>query len=569
MPLNRSIIATSVVAALALSGCGGGSSNNAPQTSEQTSAKQGQFVDAAVEGLYYQAQPSGKSGLTDAQGHYAYEEGDTITFFLGGSEGLRIGSISARPIISPFEVTGNFQKALNLARILQSMDDPNDGAITLPESVKAPSPSMIAALNNVILTDIDSESGLKDELQLDEWKSEEEALQHLNTSLKDLESGSKTALSGWQKGSGKYLRSIEMPISAKNKNRNKKLYIHTDKLLDPEIFNKTHGTSSSTLRLDEQHLTELRGSNDNTISDGYAKLYLTCLKTQGVEAAFSFDTDSNVAKCNDTNQRSDGYDSQFELGGYYDYNLLNPTSTLEKDHPTAWDKLKDNGPLYQCLADKNCSESKLTGFSITQYDDSDKKDGSLMVKDHLSTSYDSVTGVYTQITKRASLSGVHEGRKSESLSFTYLVDGPSAERYVDFVGEWQAAETRPGCADIAKSTFVFDEQGVTVTGKEFSNHCETSEISESITYEELAAMDFWWFNTNGEGNDSKATLAQLNSTIRWCDKDEGNLSSECYDVKYNRWQYAPAGKDWDQGTLYRHTLRRDGSIKSYISMYKK
>lgn len=84
-------------------------------------------------------------------------------------------------------------------------------------------------------------------------------------------------------------------------------------------------------------------------------------------------------------------------------------------------------------------------------------------------------------------------------------------------------------------------------------------------------MDYWWFTTNGTNNDSKATSTQLNTTIRWCDKDEGDLSDDCApnDVKFNRWEYAPAGQNWDQGVLNRRTLSSDGSVLSTISMYKK
>ncbi|GAL28384.1 chromosome segregation ATPase [Vibrio variabilis] len=223
------------------------------------------------------------------------------------------------------------------------------------------------------------------------------------------------------------------------------------------------------------------------------------------------------------------------------------------------------------MDDQNCSEANLTGFSITTFDDSDDQDGSKMKREVLSTSYDSVSGVYTEIKKSFIESGIHDGRVSESLSFSYIVDSSESERYVDFIGTWNAVETKAGCDVVATSTYVFDANGVTVNGEEFNSGCQLEEIEATATYEELSDMDFWWFTTNGLNNDSKATLTQLNSTIRWCDADDMESAyTECHDsdIKFNRWEYAPAGQNWDQGVLNRRTLSTGGQTVSTISMYK-
>ncbi len=575
MLFKHSLVATSVIVAIGLAGCGSDSSSHddkPPVTPPPVESElQGQFIDAAVEGLFYQSKPSGKSGFTDAEGNYDYEQGDTITFFLGGADGLRIGSSSARAITSPFEVAGTYNKALNLARILQSMDDASNGAITLPDSVKSPSASMIAALNNVLLHDLESAEDLKSELEIADWVTEQEALEHLNESLKDLERGSQEILADWQRGSGKYLRSVDSTIAAQNRNDvNEHLFVHADKLLDTDVFNATRGMPNMTFRLDDSVLTMLRDSNDTKVSGDNAKYYLTCLDQQGVDANFvsSAESITGIAQCNDADML--GFDSVFDLGSRYDYSLLSPASASADDEAITWDEAKRFGVLYECLADQNCSEAKLTGFSITEYDDSDDQDGSGMQEDTLSTSYDPTTGVYTEVKKRTVTSGVYDGRMSEHLSFVYLVDSPESERYVDFKGTWQAVATRQGCDVVARSTYVFDDEGVTVTGEEFYSGCEKEEIIATAIYEYLAEMDYWWFTTNGEGNDSKATLTQLNSTIRWCDKDEGDNAEGCNDndIKFNRWEYAPAGSNWDQGVLNRRTLNSDGTVRSTISMQK-
>lgn len=580
MSIKHSILATSVIMALSLVGCGGDSSpksESSDSTSNSTpskpvnSAKQGQFIDAAVEGLYYEATPSGKSGFTDADGIYDYEEGDTIAFFLGGAEGLRIGNTSSRKVTSPFEVTGNFQKGLNLARILQSMDDASNGYITLPDSIKSPSAKMIAALNNVTLHDLDSASDLKNELNLTAWVTEEKALIHLNDSLKELERGSKEILTDWRKGSGKYLRTVDSTIAAKNNDsENMRLYLHADKLLSEEVFDATRGMPTMTLRLGKQYMTVLKGSNDSQISEMFAKLYLTCLEQKGADAAFVTPNESSngIAQCD--GEDLNDYSDTFELGEFFDYALLSPTSASKTDENEEWEQVAKFGTLYKCIADESCSEAKLTGFEVTSYDDSDKQDGSYVVNNQLSTSYDSVTGVHTQVNKRTVTSGSQKGRVSESLSFAYLVDSPDDERYVDFVGTWHAVSTRSGCDNVAKSTYTFDEKGVSVTGDEFSRGCQVSAISETASYSDLSMMDFWWFTTNGNANNSKATLTQLNSTIRWCDSDEDAVSEDCaaFDTKFNRWEYSPAGKDWDRGVLNRRTLDGSGNVQSTISMYK-
>ncbi|MDD1828100.1 hypothetical protein LRP52_38640, partial [Photobacterium sp. ZSDE20] len=244
----------------------------------------------------------------------------------------------------------------------------------------------------------------------------------------------------------------------------------------------------------------------------------------------------------------------------------------DEDEEMTWDEVTEYGGIYPCLANKDCSEASLTKFSVVEFDDSDddEEPGSELRKDILSASYDRTTGVYTEVKNRTNLNGYYVGRQSESISFTYLVDGPESERYVDFTGTWRAVATRLGCDSVAESTYEFNSDGVVVKGMEFSSDCELEELDETVSYADLAAMDYWWFTTNGEGHESKATLAQLNSTIRWCDSDDLESSDVCddKDIKINRWEYIPAGKDWDLGVLNRRTLGASGDIKSTISMYK-
>ncbi|WP_295892053.1 hypothetical protein [uncultured Vibrio sp.] len=573
MQFRKTAISASILASLLLAGCGGSSDNpEQPPVDVQT---QGQFIDAAVEGLYYVAQPSGKNGYTDRDGKYDFEANDTITFFLGGESGLRIGKTSARRIISPFEATGNYQKAVNLARILQTMGDTTSTHITLPQSVIAPDAGMILALNNVSLHDMDSANDLLDELNDSEWISEEDALEHLNNSLEGLERGSNEILTDWQRGSGKYLRSISSSLSARSSAQSNEVYnVHADKLLDEELFDSTRGKSTQTFQLDENQLTILAGSNDTTLTGSLAAQFLTCLdRGDNAEVVKNGDGSSHI-ECDSAEMDDNDIDTAFKLGSSFSYALLNPQAKLDADESETWDEVRSFGPLYSCMADKNCSENALTGFAITEYDDSDEQDDSAWREDVLNTTYDSVSGVFTEVRKRTHTSGVYNGRISQSLGFAYLVDSPTSERYVDFKGTWNVVMTRPNCDLVAHSTNTFHSSGATFSGQEFQNGCNLVDFEATATYEELADMDFWWFNTNGAGNNSKATLTQLNSTIRWCDIDEDDDivdNGNCNDgdnSKINRWEYAPAGAEWDQGILNRRTLNSDGSIGTTISMYK-
>ncbi|CAK1847893.1 hypothetical protein [Vibrio crassostreae] len=578
MLFKKTAVSTSILAALLLAGCGG--SSDTKQDDEIVTQTQGQFIDAAVEGLYYVAQPSGKAGFTDRDGKYEFEANDTITFFLGGENGLRIGKASARSIVSPFEATGNYQKAVNLARILQTIGDTTSDFITLPQDVIAPSASTITALNNVSLHDMTSAESLLEELELEDWISEEEALEHLENSLAGLERGSNDLLTDWQRGSGKYMRSISSSLSYQNDAQAIEVYnIHADKLLESGnfeegIFKATQGVKTMNFRLDESDLIMLAGSNDSSLGGTLASQYLNCLADGGDAEVSQNDQGWNIIKCDGVDMPVQPEpDSPFILGDHFSYSLVNPQEELDQDSDESWDEVTQFGPLYACMADKSCTENALTGFYIAEYDDSDEQDDSGWRKDILNTSYDAVTGVFTEVRKRTSGSeeGIYDGRISHSLGFSYLVDSSESDRYVNFEGTWNAVATRAGCDNVATSTYVFDATGLTMAGEEFYSGCETEELEpEHYSYAELAEMDYWWFTTNEK--DSQATLTQLNSTIRWCDIDEdevdnGNCNNGA-DTKINRWEYAPAGADWDQGILNRRTLDSDGSVRSSVSMYK-
>lgn len=126
---------------LALVGCGGGggsSSGSGSSDSDSSSAKsnsaqaqetqvmQGQFVDSAVSGLWYETET--QSGFTDLNGIFNFLEGETVTFYLGQTV---LGSVEAKDLVTPLDMlTSNDHpdKLQNMLRILQTLDADSDSS---------------------------------------------------------------------------------------------------------------------------------------------------------------------------------------------------------------------------------------------------------------------------------------------------------------------------------------------------------------------------------------------------------------------------------------------------------
>lgn len=103
---------------LVLSACGGSSSSPSTQT--------GVFLDDAVEGLRYET--ATQNGMTDANGTFKYQSGETIRFYVGD---ILIGEASASDVMTPVNLVPNAvdetnQTVTNIARFLQTLDDDGD-----------------------------------------------------------------------------------------------------------------------------------------------------------------------------------------------------------------------------------------------------------------------------------------------------------------------------------------------------------------------------------------------------------------------------------------------------------
>ena len=126
--------------ALTLQACGsGGGGSSAPLI--------GQFVDDPVEGLSYQCtggSASAISGVTNAQGQFNYQNGQTCTFSVGKVVVGALSNIPADGLVTPQDVAGVVRGATSspsvtvIAQFLQSLSEPgNPGKIKISANTAA------------------------------------------------------------------------------------------------------------------------------------------------------------------------------------------------------------------------------------------------------------------------------------------------------------------------------------------------------------------------------------------------------------------------------------------------
>jgi len=176
--MKRFYISTFAAAAiLSLSGCGGGGGSSAPVAATVT----GQFIDAAVAGLDYTCSSSGKVGVTDTEGQYTCNEGDSVEFSLGE---YVLGSVTAsNGIVTPYTLfPSNEEAAINIAQLLQTIDedgDPSNG-ISISEEMKI---KVIEA--DVKPTDPNFDTRMESEFG-DRYVDAQDAVEHLNESIANI-----------------------------------------------------------------------------------------------------------------------------------------------------------------------------------------------------------------------------------------------------------------------------------------------------------------------------------------------------------------------------------------------
>ncbi|MFM5298290.1 hypothetical protein ACET9X_05095 [Aeromonas veronii] len=192
--MKKNVLALSVVAALsslALAGCGGGgdgastdNGNNSGNGGNATKpALTATFIDSAVAGLNYTC--GNYSDVTNSQGQFLFNDGDTCTFKLGS---IPLGETQVKKgqtLVTPYTIAekGDKDRAIRIAALLQTMDGD-----TTPETITLKSADVVK-LGNTIKFDSDDvfNASLNEALkqaQIDKKVVDTKAAEaHMNASL--------------------------------------------------------------------------------------------------------------------------------------------------------------------------------------------------------------------------------------------------------------------------------------------------------------------------------------------------------------------------------------------------
>lgn len=139
--MKKNSIFVAIAALSGLSGCLSDGSS--------TSGGSGKLLDSAVEGIAYRASPSGKSGTTGSDGTFECQQGDTVSFQVGG---ILLGSSACQATVTPLELSniavwsGSDDKVNNRLLFLQSLDEDDNPA----NGIKIPA-AVASALNSQTL----------------------------------------------------------------------------------------------------------------------------------------------------------------------------------------------------------------------------------------------------------------------------------------------------------------------------------------------------------------------------------------------------------------------------------
>ena len=566
-----SILAAAI--AVALTGCGSDSSNVTTPTETSTTNK---FIDAAVEGIYYNTS-SGLNGVTNSEGEFTAKTSDTVTFFIGGENGLKVGAASNRDVLTPFEAAGKYARALNLAILLQSLDNQfgstSDEVLTIPDMLREPDAATLAKMKDLSLDDRSSVIGFLDAMDVDAANitSEEQALTHMENAFGSMERGDDSANPFIT--AGKFVRYIDV-----TQNSNEFIYVHADKLMEEEMFKRTRGMTEMTFKVNSaESVTTLSGSNDYSLTEDFAVQYLTCVadsahqwidEKEPKKRGCDIDGDNQI----DLENGDLNPDSAFVLNSAFAYKLRDLAKSATADEEITAEDIEGWKPFD---AQKASDLNHYTANNVWD-DKNEDSNTSNWIRDTTSGSFDPVTGIYSEIVKKETLGSDANNtpsRTTERVAYYYEIPTENSERYVDFTGTWQTKEYCDN-GEIAVSTMVFGATKINTSGFECGSENGGQSSPEDMgqfdaTYAELGAIDYWWFGQTGRA--SKATLTELNTVVRFCDQDNYVAGSSCNsnDEYFVKWEYQPAGSNWDEGLLIRRKMDNTGNTDGRVSIMQK
>lgn len=569
-----SILAAAI--AVALTGCGSDSSNSGVTTPAEPSTTTNKFIDAAVEGIYYSTS-SGLSGVTNSEGEFTAKTNDTLTFFIGGESGLKVGAASNRDVLTPFEAAGKYARALNLAILLQSLDNQfgntSDEVLTIPDELREPDATTLAKMKDLSLDDSTSVTDFLTAIGVEAANitSEGDALTHMQSAFGSMERGDDSANPFIT--AGKFVRYIDV-----TQNSDQFTYIHADKLMEEEMFERTRGMTEMTFKVNSaDSITMFAGSNDYSLSESFAEQYLTCVSNSAHQW---IDEDSSKLQGCDTNKdgavdQANGSmtpDSKFVLNNAFAYKLRDLAQSATADEEFTAEDIEGWQPFD---AQKASDLNHYTANNVWD-DKNEDSNTSNWIRDTTSGSFDPVTGIYSEIVKKETLGSDANNipsRITERVAYYYEIPTKDSERYVDFTGTWQTKEYCDN-GEVAVSTMVFSATKVTTSGFECDSDNGGQSSPEDMgqfdaTYAELGTIDYWWFGQTDRA--SKATLTELNTVVRFCDQDNYVAGSSCNsnDEYFVKWEYQPAGTNWDEGLLIRRKMDNSGNTDGRVSIMQK
>ncbi len=123
VPAAKIALLTASIAAL--TACGGGSSGTSTSAGDSAPVmQQGQFLDSAVSGLYYET--DSLFGYTGLNGEFSYMPGESVRFYLGST---LLGETTAQDEVTPLDLMTSQDhpdKLANVLRALQTIDEDSD-----------------------------------------------------------------------------------------------------------------------------------------------------------------------------------------------------------------------------------------------------------------------------------------------------------------------------------------------------------------------------------------------------------------------------------------------------------
>ncbi|MGR5235913.1 chromosome partitioning protein ParA [Vibrio alfacsensis] len=227
------------------------------------------------------------------------------------------------------------------------------------------------------------------------------------------------------------------------------------------------------------------------------------------------------------------------IGDYFKGCFLSDDNQILEDIVEPIEKFYEWEGLTSC-SKNGCTRNDLNGFTLEDYsDEGDWKYRSLALN------FDPATQLLMEkVQGLGPNKNIRHSNRGEMIWFTYP---DSIHHDIDYQGIWQ--QTQYHQQSMIQTCLLINHQKVS----RLPNEAETCPTDRNLYTQDATAeyLDMWWVNNDKP----KADLAQMNIMVRW--------SPNPAKINYTTWEYLPAGKNWEQGILYRYqqdvSRNRDGS----------